>query len=470
MRKLVLQFVTLLFIVTLPLFGQSSESLLQDATSYAALEGIGVDEAVRRLRLQQQVSELDEALAAEDDSTFAGLWIQHGPQYRVVARFTDPAAEGRLRARVAGGPLAGLIEIRRARWSLAELESRRQQVRGHARRGKVPFNSEINVFENRVELSVLDPQKLNAALTAARAALPDGVVVRRVSQLAVPEALVGGSTIAGCTAGFTVQAPNGELGVSTAGHCPDNQFFNGLFLPFRSQRGGDADMQWNSACDIVQVTNQFETGIGLRSCTATRHRNNQSIGTFLCKFGRTTGRTCGTIDSKSIDIGDGFNSTFVRVDGDRYGVDLSKDGDSGSPWFVENIAYGIHYGAPSTTSFDAIYSAINYISNVGVSVLTSNPGVCNLLPAASFTGSTRFDGTATFNGSASSDPDGSIVRWEWDFDDGTTGVSTTPYITHVYPQNSGAYYITLTVTDNEGKRASASREICVPAMACVDRP
>jgi hypothetical protein len=360
--------------------------------------------------------------------------------------------------------------MRPARWSLGELESRRQQVRGHARRGKVPFNSEINVVENRAEFLVLDPQKLHGALAAARAPLPDGVVVRRVNELAVTEALVGGSTIAGCTAGFTVQAPNGELGVSTAAHCSDAQYFNGLFLPFRNQRTGDADIQWNSACDVVQVTNQFETGIGLRSCTSTRSRTYQTIGTFLCKFGRTTGRTCGTIDSKTIDPGDGFNDTFIRVDGDRHGVDLSRGGDSGSPWFVEDIAYGIHYGAPSTTSFDAIYSAINYISGIGVSVLTSNPGVCNLLPTANFTAGARYDGVANFNGSSSSDPDGYIVRWEWNFDDGTTGVSTTPYITHVYPPDSGSYYVTLTVTDNEGKRATAAKEVCVPTMACVDRP
>ena len=108
MRKVfVFPLLTLLFTLTVPLLGQTWDSLLQDATSYAALEGVSVDEAVRRLQLQQKVSELDAALAAEESPTFAGLWIQHQPQFRVVARFTDPAAEGRLRARVAGGPLDG---------------------------------------------------------------------------------------------------------------------------------------------------------------------------------------------------------------------------------------------------------------------------------------------------------------------------------------------------------------------------
>ena len=52
-----------------------------------------------------------------------------------------------------------------------------------------------------------------------------------------------------------------------------------------------------------------------------------------------------------------------------------------------------------------------------------------------------------FDGSASSDSDGSIVSYEWDFGDGTTGTGTTP--SHAYVDN-GSYTTTLTVTDNDG--------------------
>ncbi len=48
-------------------------------------------------------------------------------------------------------------------------------------------------------------------------------------------------------------------------------------------------------------------------------------------------------------------------------------GDSGGPWYVENLAYGIHMGRPSGDNKDAIYMPIDYISSIGVSVLTSNP-------------------------------------------------------------------------------------------------
>lgn len=51
-----------------------------------------------------------------------------------------------------------------------------------------------------------------------------------------------------------------------------------------------------------------------------------------------------------------------------------------------------------------------------------------------------------FNGSLSTDADGYITSWIWDFGDNTTGDGET--INHTYT-NSGIYTATLTVTDNE---------------------
>jgi PKD repeat protein len=53
----------------------------------------------------------------------------------------------------------------------------------------------------------------------------------------------------------------------------------------------------------------------------------------------------------------------------------------------------------------------------------------------------------TFDGSGSSDPDGTIVSYDWDFGDGTTGTGVSP--TYIYATD-GAFTVTLTVTDNDG--------------------
>jgi PKD repeat protein len=58
-----------------------------------------------------------------------------------------------------------------------------------------------------------------------------------------------------------------------------------------------------------------------------------------------------------------------------------------------------------------------------------------------------------FNGSASSDPDGTIASYSWNFGDGTTGLGPTP--THTYSA-AGSYTVKLTVADNSGASASAS--------------
>ena len=468
MRKFVWVFLIIILVVPFAL-GQPSNGLVEDATTFAAAAGISVDEALRRLQLQKTVGELDAALEAEESATFAGLWIQHEPQYRIVVRFTDRAAEARLRQRVAGGPLADLIETRPARWSLAELQSRRQQVRGHARNGKVAFNSDINVFENRVEMYVREPEALSAALGKARAHIPEGVVVQRRAELFVTEeALVGGRQLNTCTGGFTVRATTGELGISTAGHCNSHQFYNTTLVPMRAERyGGDADLQWHSGCDTLEVTNQFESGLGLRACTATQSRAYQAIGTIVCKNGMTTGRTCGKIASNTFDRGPEFNNTAVLVDGDELRINQSENGDSGGPWFVDGTAYGIHSGSPGSTSLDAIYTPVNYLADIGVRVLTYNPGICNLLPKPTFTWTRSLDGV-NFDASASSDPDGSLVRYDWKFGDGTTAITTSPRIFHAYPRETATYSVTLIVTDNEGQRNGLTTdvELCYPILAC----
>lgn len=52
-----------------------------------------------------------------------------------------------------------------------------------------------------------------------------------------------------------------------------------------------------------------------------------------------------------------------------------------------------------------------------------------------------------FDGTASTDPDGSIIRYDWTFGDGTAGEGAQPM--HVYRQ-PGAYDVRLTVTDDSG--------------------
>jgi PKD repeat protein len=66
--------------------------------------------------------------------------------------------------------------------------------------------------------------------------------------------------------------------------------------------------------------------------------------------------------------------------------------------------------------------------------------------------------TVTFDGSASSDPDGTISSWSWSFGDGTTSAAANP--SHTYT-SVGTYSATLTVTDNRNVSASDTVSIAV---------
>lgn len=68
--------------------------------------------------------------------------------------------------------------------------------------------------------------------------------------------------------------------------------------------------------------------------------------------------------------------------------------------------------------------------------------------------------TITFDATASYDPDGNLVSYQWDFGDGNVTTVTDPIITHAY-LDCGNYTLTLTVTDNEGLASSASQTITV---------
>ncbi|RUR03471.1 PKD domain-containing protein [Labedella endophytica] len=85
----------------------------------------------------------------------------------------------------------------------------------------------------------------------------------------------------------------------------------------------------------------------------------------------------------------------------------------------------------------------------------------NAVPTASFTASGSAL-TASFDASASSDPDGTIASYDWAFGDGTsaTGVTTD----HTYG-GAGTFVVTLTVTDNRGGTATTTRNVTVEAPA-----
>jgi PKD repeat protein len=88
-------------------------------------------------------------------------------------------------------------------------------------------------------------------------------------------------------------------------------------------------------------------------------------------------------------------------------------------------------------------------------------GTANLPPAATFTASVT-EGpaplTVSFDARASSDPDGVIATFAWEFGDGAAGTGATT--AHTYA-NAGTYVVRLTVTDDRGATGTAQQTITV---------
>ncbi|MFH2000628.1 MAG: PKD domain-containing protein, partial [Planctomycetota bacterium] len=75
--------------------------------------------------------------------------------------------------------------------------------------------------------------------------------------------------------------------------------------------------------------------------------------------------------------------------------------------------------------------------------------------------------TVTFDGSASSDPDGSIIEYAWDFDgDGTTD-AYGKVATNVFG-STGTHYVKLTVKDNENFTGSKTKPVSIPGSTLPD--
>ncbi|MGH2984129.1 MAG: PKD domain-containing protein [Solirubrobacterales bacterium] len=161
----------------------------------------------------------------------------------------------------------------------------------------------------------------------------------------------------------------------------------------------------------------------------------------------------------------------------QHSLTVSKDG-TGSGTVTSSPA-GISCGDSCQASFDAgtlvTLTASPDASSTfsGWSGACSGTGTCqvtmdqarsvtatfavNMPPHASFTvACTRL--TCTFNGSSSTDPDGSIATYAWDFGDGSSGSGATAEHTYAAP---GTYTVMLRVTDDDGSSAADSKLVTV---------
>jgi hypothetical protein len=171
-----------------------------DAQYYADEFDVSLEEASSRLAMQESIGELGAALEQEQSETFAGLWIQHEPEYRVIVAFTRDGEET-LRPYINGKPFAHLIELRTFQYTLAELTSIQEEVTYSIVDLGVTFSSGVYVQDNAVVIEVGNKEQFMTLLAEQNIELPPSVVVRQSGP-------AGGSIFASVA---EYEAPDGRI-------------------------------------------------------------------------------------------------------------------------------------------------------------------------------------------------------------------------------------------------------------------
>ena len=361
-----------------------AEALAQDAERYAARFGVSAEEASARLAQQRASVALTERLRTRYRDRLASISIVHQPEWLVLVRLTGPEQPApfvaiedgqsipvRFEANAGATRAASLQLLDRERSILPSL------VPGYRGAGVDPLTGGLIVMQS--PSAALKPiAEAEAALTS-RLGVP--VRLRRLEAILTNSAAVGGGRVEGatpdgrrwrCTTGFVVRNPAGQLGVTTAAHCPDA-------LTWRGPTGEERLLPMAGAWGAAEHDIQIHTGVGVaegvvfsdtaksttRPVTSWRTRPMTRVGDWLCLRGESSGFACSEVELTDFAppgelCGGLCAASWVTVAGPE-----CRRGDSGAPVFSGTLAYGVlkggaYYGGGGRCAF-YYYQSVDYL-------------------------------------------------------------------------------------------------------------
>jgi hypothetical protein len=318
-----------------------------------------------RVAIDQQLSPLAKQLAS--DSGYADLYIDQAAGGIIdVATTGDPGALAPIISRY--GPAGARFRTRHVSYSKAFLASLQQKVQsdllGAPPQGIQVTSVGVDVVNNRLKIGVASPVS-QASLYLSDAYGPAVEVVSK--PLATPPSCTGQNNCAPpamggleiglapaldgagvCSSAYSARTTSGQVVLVTAGHCagsPGRLVYNGSYNAFIGQIPVSTewtDEPWpkgNITADGAYVAlDPSMTGSNLvylspgvyGQIVGYNGEDATTVGEPVCKVGRTTGLTCGTITSKN----NGSPVDGYWVQPETYTSASAAGGDSGATVFT----------------------------------------------------------------------------------------------------------------------------------------
>ncbi|WKZ31563.1 MAG: PKD domain-containing protein [Candidatus Dojkabacteria bacterium] len=200
----------------------------------------------------------------------------------------------------------------------------------------------------------------------------------------------------------------------------------------------DTTMNWNNAPQVTQ------NAAAAYACDIREYHNagydDQEVHQPQCENSNLTMAMDGSVAHARIDI------DVTRLVAEAY-----EDSRSPAKFAVYTADLPLHSGKYFRSSET---SDPNFRPQL--TIVYGEPGTPNQAPTAQFTQSGRVGISpyqVTFNASASTDSDGTIASYSWNFDDGSSG--TGQQVSHTF-NGADSYDVTLTVTDNDGAQSTVT--------------
>lgn len=367
-------------------FEDEAAAIAADLAATAAARGWTIAQARTQYEAGQRLDRVREAVAAAvGEAAVVGGVLGDKPDGTATLLIKGPASDT-----VRGLAAAGGVRIIDGQpYPVQQLRSRASDL--HTRlvaMGYPQVVTAVDVVGAGVWGTVTARAGLPATGAALAAALPDdlddpadGVTVTVTDAPVVQRQTVafGGMRDAfngafRCTSGWSVVAPDGTTGVSTAGHCGVNQITHDAAvhnLALQAQHiGSQGDVEWGTTT-VPEPDDFFSDSATVRDVTAVEPIADITRNETVRVYGRSTNaQQTTTVFALDVTISDSFGTSNRLV---ATTANVTQAGDSGAPWFNGTVAFGSHVGSAtiSGASRSLFQVADLYDEALGVRVRTS---------------------------------------------------------------------------------------------------